>query len=170
MMGARRIVPWVLVVLCVLCAIAPAPRAGDVPTGAAAVAAVEDLEHQRQHAMVAVDEETLRDVFADDMTYIHSTGLAQSRDDLLGMLRRGDIRYVAFHIESLTYRTYGATVVGTGTQAIDLTSSNKPFTSRSRFTVVYAPVRGAYRLVAYQSTSLPDLVMQQDTSGDRKAP
>jgi Domain of unknown function (DUF4440) len=167
MKGTRRIVPLVLLVLGM---IAPAARAGDIPTGAKAVAAVEDLEHQRQHAMVSVDEETLKDIFAEDMTYIHSTGLAQSRDDLLGMLRRGDIKYVAFHIESLTYRAYGTTVVGTGTQAIDLTSSNKPFTSRSRFTVVYAPVRGAYRLVAYQSTSMPDIVMQQDTGGDRKSP
>ena len=139
------------------------------PAGDAAVAAVEELEHARQHAMVSIDVESLREIFSDDLTYVHSTGLAQSRDDLLGMLTRGDIRYVSFRIESVSYRTYGGTVVGMGVQSIDLTSSGKPFTSRSRYTVVYAPVAGSLRLVSYQATTMPEIVMQE-RAGDRKSP
>lgn len=156
-------------VLLALFAAAPPARTADAPSGDAAIAAVEELEHERQHAMVSVDEAQLSRIFADDMTYIHSTGLAQSRDDLMGMLARGDIQYVAFRVESVSYRAYGSTVVGTGVQAIDLTSSGKPFVSRSRFTVVYAPVRGVHRLVSYQSTTMPEIVLQE-TGGERKAP
>ncbi|MDH4035900.1 MAG: nuclear transport factor 2 family protein [Candidatus Krumholzibacteria bacterium] len=147
---------------------APAARA-DAPSGKAAIAAVEELEHARQHAMVSVDAEVLSGIFADDMTYIHSTGLAQTRDDLMEMLSRGDIQYVAFKVESVSYHVYGATVVGTGVQAIELTSSGKAFISRSRYVVVYVPVQGQHRLVSYQSTTMPEIVMQE-TVGDRKAP
>lgn len=141
----------------------------ELPSGDAAIAAVEELEHARQHAMVSVDIETLAGIFADDLTYVHSTGLSQSKDELLGMLTRGDIRYVAFRVESVNYRAYGDTVVGSGVQSIDLTSSGKSFTSRSRYTVVYAPVDGAHRLASYQSTTMPEIVLQE-TVGERKAP
>lgn len=158
----------ILLVGCVV-ALCAAVALAEVPSGDAAVAAVEELEHVRQHAMVSVDVETLARVLAEDFTYIHSTGLAQSRDDLVAMLTKGDIRYVAFRVESVAWRAYGATVVGTGVQTIELTSSDKPLTSRSRFTVVYAPVRGEHRMVSYQSTPMPDVVLQE-TVGDRKAP
>jgi hypothetical protein len=159
------------VVLLALCLAVPCAGAAwaDAPSGNAAIAAVEELEHSRQHATVSVDEGALSAILADDMVYIHSTGLAQSKGDFLGMLSRGDIRYVAFRVESVSYRVYGSTVVGTGVQAIDLVSSGKPFVSRSRYVVVYVPVQGAYQLVSYQSTSMPEIVMQE-TVGDRKAP
>lgn len=147
----------------------PAMARADAPAGDAAVAVVEELEHARQHAMVAVDIEALAGIVADDFTYIHSTGLAQTRDELFAMLTRGDVRYVAFRVESVSYRAYGAVVVGTGVQSIDLTSSEKPLTSRSRYMVVYAPVGGSHRLLSYQATAMPEIV-RQETGGDRKAP
>jgi hypothetical protein len=139
------------------------------PKPDAAVAAVEDLEHARQHAMVSVDIDVLDEILSEDLTYIHSTGLAQSKDDLLGMLAKGDIRYVSFRMEAVTYRSYNGAVVGSGVQSIDLTSSGKPFTSRSRYTVVYVPVKGSLRMVSYQATTMPEIVMQEKVS-DRKSP
>jgi hypothetical protein len=158
-------------VLSIVCMVAcgAAVALADAPSGKAAIAAVEELEHARQHAMVSVDAETLSRIFADDMQYVHSTGLAQSKEELTAMLVRGDIRYVAFRVESVSYRVYGSTVVGSGVQAIDLVSSGKPFVSRSRYVVVYVPVQGTHQLVSYQSTSMPEIVMQE-TVGDRKAP
>lgn len=146
-----------------------APGFAAAPAGDAAVVAVEDLEHARHHAMVSVDVEALTRILADDIAYVHSTGLAQTRDELVGMLMRGDIQYVSFKVETIAYRSYGATVVGTGVQSIELTNAGKPFTSRSRYTVVYAPVDGVHRMVAYQSTAMPEIVLQEKV-GDGKAP
>ncbi len=133
----------------------------DAPATSSAIDQVAALEATRQQAMVAADVDRLAELLAPDMTYVHSTGLMQSRDDLLGVLKRGEIRYKAFKIESVSYRAYGSTVVGTGVQTLDLEASGKPLTSRSRFTVVYAPVDGRLQLIAYQSTSMPQLVMQE---------
>ncbi|HEX5133509.1 MAG TPA: nuclear transport factor 2 family protein [Candidatus Krumholzibacteria bacterium] len=137
------------------------------PVGDEAVAAVERMENERRAAMVAVDVHALARIFDADATYVHSTGLMQSRDDVFGMLTRGDIRYVGFEVESVAYRAYGSTVLGTGVQKIDLASSGKSLTSRSRFTVVYAVSRGELHLVSYQSTSMPEVV-KQETVGDGK--
>ena len=125
------------------------------------VAHVDSLEAARRTAMVAGDVKTLADLIAADATYVHSTGLIQRRDELFSMLERGDIRYVSFTVDVVEYRTYGDTVIGTGVQNIELTSAGKPFTSRSRYTVVYAPTGGDFRMVAYQSTSLPEIVTHE---------
>lgn len=143
-------------------ALAAPVRAGEAPDpGSGSVAEVAKLENARRAAMISADPTALESVFAADCTYIHSNGISQSRSDLLGMLARGEIRYRSFTVEAVEYRAYGATVVGTGMQTIELTNAGKPFTSRSRYTVVYAPVAEGLRLVAYQSTSLPELVMQE---------
>jgi hypothetical protein len=157
---------FVLATVCItpLASIATAENA---PAGDAAVAAVERLEHVRRDAMVAVDVDALARIFDAGATYVHSTGLVQSRDDVLGMLTRGDIRYVAFEVESVAYRGYGSTVVGSGVQRIELTSSGKPFKSYSRYTVVYAVVHGSHKLVAYQSTPMPQIVKQESVDGTR---
>lgn len=130
------------------------------------VSTVKQREAERQRAMVSVDLKALDDLFAADAIYIHSNGIAQSKADVIGMLTRGDIRYVSFDVKEATYRVYGETVVVNGAQTISLTSSGRAFTSNSRFTVVYATVDGKPRVVAYQATSLPDIVMQETPKGE----
>ncbi len=131
-----------------------------------AVQAVVRLEEARRQAMVAGDIEAMTRLLAPDATYVHSTGLEQSRDDLLGVMRRGEIRYRSFDVESASYRTYGSTVVGTGVQTLDVEASGKSQTFRSRYTVVYVPIEGELRLVAYQSTALPMIVMEKKISDE----
>jgi len=143
-------------------ALAAPVRAAETPNPeSASVAEVAKLEDTRRAAMISADPVALEAVFAADCTYIHSNGISQSRADLLGMLARGEIRYRAFTVDAVQYRAYGATVVVTGMQTIELTNSGQPFNSRSRYTVVYAPAAEGFRVVAYQSTPLPELVMQE---------
>jgi hypothetical protein len=132
-------------------------RAQGPPAPDSTVVMVAKLEEARRGAMVAADLEALARLIDPDATYVHSNGLFQKRDQLLAMLARAEIRYVGFTVDSEEYRRYGSTVVGTGLQTIELTSSGNPFTSHSRFTVVYSTDGGPPRLVAYQSTPLPDV-------------
>jgi Domain of unknown function (DUF4440) len=145
-----------------LASLSSLPAAAETPNpGSPALAEVGKLEDARRAAMISADPVALENVFAADCTYIHSNGISQSRADLLGMLARGEIRYRAFTVEAVQYRAYGSTVVVTGMQTIELTNSGKPFTSRSRYTVVYAPAAGRLQVVAYQATPLPEVVMQE---------
>jgi len=125
------------------------------------VARVTSLESGRRAAMVAGDVKTLGELMATDATYVHSTGLIQTRDELFAMLTRGETRYVGFTVDAVEYRSYGETVIATGVQSIDLASAGKPLMSRSRYTVVYAPVGGELKMVAYQSTPLTGIVTRE---------
>lgn len=130
------------------------------------VLAVKHRESERQTAMIRADVPALEDLFAEDCTYIHSNGLTQTRAGLITMLTKRELRYLNFDVEEAEYREYGGTVVCTGMQSISLTSSGKPFPSNSRYTIVYATIAGRPRVVAYQSTLLPEIVKQekQDTT------
>jgi hypothetical protein len=152
----------ILVTLWAALAIAPAQAA----TKEELVAAVVQREAQRQRAMIDVDLVAIDDLFAADATYIHSNGLAQTKAGVVAMLEKKELRYVSFDVKEATYRVYGETVVCTGAQSIQLTSSGRPFTSNSRYTVVYAMMDGKPRVVAYQSTLLPEIVKQETTQGE----
>jgi hypothetical protein len=130
------------------------------------VETVKAREAERQRAMVAVDLKALDDIFAADATYIHSNGLAQTKAGVIAMLTKKELRYLSFDIKEANYRPYGDTVVCTGMQVISLTSSGTPFTSNSRYTIVYATVDGKPRVVAYQSTLMPEIVKQETTKGE----
>jgi hypothetical protein len=136
--------------------------AGQAPPAAQEpVSRVAGLEDARRAAMVAGDVKALERLIDERATYVHSNGLIQSRDELFSMLSRGDIRYVSFAVEAVQYRAYGSTVVGTGVQIVRLASGGNPFTSRSRFTVVYVDEDGEPRMAAYQSTALPEVVREE---------
>ena len=150
---------WIIGFLAVVCAVSstvPAPAAPDE-----LVAAVMRREAERQRAMVEVDVPALEDIFAEDATYVHSNGLFQTKAGVLAMLTKKELRYVSFDIKESSYRRYGNTVVCTGVQSIQLTSSGRPFTSNSRYTLVWAEIDGKPRVVSYQSTLLPEIVKQE---------
>jgi len=134
-----------------------------VPTAAPivdALAQVVGLEQQRRAAMVRGDTHTLSGIMAEDATYVHSTGIMQTRDELFRLLENKTIRYLKFDVEKTSYRVYGNTIVGTGVQRIEVLSGGKTLVLRSRYTVVYTMRDGTEKMVAYQSTSMPEMVTQ----------
>jgi uncharacterized protein (TIGR02246 family) len=115
------------------------------------------LEATRRQAMVAADTKVLAGIFADDATYAHSNGLTQTRDELLRTLERGEIRYASFTVEDVRYRAYDGVIVGTGIQRIEVRADGRSLKLRSRYTVVYAGAGEAWKLIAYQSTPMPEM-------------
>ncbi len=132
---------------------APAPVAGR-PDPLALVVALED---KRRKAMVAADVKTLTGLIAPDATYVHSTGIMQTREELLRLLANKTIVYKSFDMEKTAYRVYGTTIVGTGVQRITVMAGGKTREIHSRYTVTYAERDGVETLIAYQSTPLPEM-------------
>lgn len=122
---------------------------------------LEALETRRLEAMRAADVKALTEIMAEDMTYAHSTGLVQTRDQLLELLRSNVVRYLSFDTHEIAWRLYDGVAVATGRQTISLESEGRPITARNRFIVVYARVGDDWRCVAYQSTALPEMKTQE---------
>src|SRR4030095_6223936 len=58
-----------------------------------ALAQVVALEDKRRKAMVAGDVKPLSTIIAPDATYVHSTGIMQTRDEFLRLLANKTIQY-----------------------------------------------------------------------------
>lgn len=117
---------------------------------------VRKLETARRQAMIDADGAALELLLATGCTYTHSTGVVQTRGEVVAMLASKKVRYVSFTTPSETYHTFGDhVVVITGTQTIALEVDDKPVSTTNRFTVVWVEVDGSWTCAAYQSTRVP---------------
>lgn len=113
------------------------------------------VERRRQRAMIEGDAATLDALLADDLTYTHSTGVVQSKSDLIAVIDSGKTRYRSIESPQLRVRVYDASAIVTGAVDMELATNGKPLFARSRFTALYVLRGGIWRLAAYQSTNRP---------------
>lgn len=130
--------------------------AGCVSFGPDAGRAVEDIEDRRFAAMVAADTNALAPLLGDDLTYIHSSGQRETKSEFLETVRSGAIRYRRIEPSQRATRRYGSVVIVTGIARVSIESGGQDRVLSLRHTSVYAKRRGAWQLVSWQSTRLPD--------------
>jgi len=145
----------------ILLVLPAAVRAQASDTTNTIAATVEALDWKRQAAMITFDRTTLDRLLDAHLTYTHSIGLVQTRQQLYDMLAAGNVSYESFTNDKVRWRVYPGLVVGTGNQIIGLTIDGNAATSHTRFTIVWRRVDAAWKCVAYQSTPVPDLKEQQ---------
>lgn len=126
----------------------PVPEAsGDV------VLAAEDA---RFAAMVAADPAAMRRWFADDLVYVHSTGMVEDRDQLIASIVGGRLQYLALEPSSrkVVFQGPDAAFVH-GAARIKVLAGDKALDFPARYLAVYGLQDGAWRLRAWQSLRLP---------------
>ncbi|HEX2091485.1 MAG TPA: nuclear transport factor 2 family protein [Longimicrobiaceae bacterium] len=117
---------------------------------------VRSLEEQRFAAMVRGDTAGVGRILADDLTYTHSTGVVESRDQFLAGIAAGMFRYEAIEPEEVRVRAYGTAAVVTGRARMRVRTPAGAQAFRIRYTDVYALREGRWRMVAWQSTRIPE--------------
>ena len=110
------------------------------------------LEKRRIEAMTNQDAEDLDEILADDLIYTHSSGRTETKAEFITNATSGAIRYRALSQEDVTVRRFGDTAIVTG----HVESSNGEKKFPVRFIDVYVKQGGAWRMIAWQSTKLPD--------------
>lgn len=107
------------------------------------------------------DAATLSTMLTDNYTYTHaSTGEADSRDAWLDIFRPESPRfrtYRAYEVADVSVRLFPGTAVvaGRGHQEI-IRATGEVIDLNTSFTCVWVQQEGAWRLVAWQATRLPD--------------
>jgi len=124
-------------------------------------ATVEALDWKRQAALINFDRATLDRLLDEHLTYTHSIGLVQTRQQLYDMLAAGNVSYESFTNDKVRWRVFPNVVVGTGNQTISLAVDDQPVTSHNRFTIVWRRSGESWKCIAYQSTPVPNLKEQQ---------
>ncbi len=118
-----------------------------------AAAEILALEARRFRAMAEVDVPTLEKILADDMTYSHSTGLVQTKPELIKSLQSGEMKYESIISHDPKVRLYGTTAVVTGRATVILGSGGEPGIEL-RYLDVYVKQSAGWRMVAWQSARL----------------
>lgn len=115
-----------------------------------------ELDRRRMLAMAEKDIATLSTILSDDLIYTHSSARMDTKASLIGNMESGSTVYTSVVPEDVVAQDLGDAVVLTGVARISVLSGGKPNTFSVRFTDVYANQAGAWRMVTWQSTKLPE--------------
>ena len=113
------------------------------------------VDEQRVQAMIRSDVQGLAKLLSDSLSYGHSDGRVQSKQQLLSALASNRIQYLSYRYSERNVLMLGDARGLTGTAAIRVSSQGAPLEFSIRFLAVYVQEDGAWRLAAYQSTQTP---------------
>ena len=118
--------------------------------------AVTEAERALYRAMIAQDFATLDALLAEDVVYIHSTAVAETKEGYLRGVRDGLYDYAAIASSDVTLRHHGDVAIQTGTVRMDVGARGTPPTPTTLlFTLVWKREQLGWRLWQRQATRVP---------------
>lgn len=105
--------------------------------------------------LTASDAAALADIFSDDVTYIHSTSIAETKEENLAGQRNGVHRHGAITPLNTRTRIFGNVAVTRGMIDMVDTAHGAPYTIRLQETLVWIKEGDTWRLLVRQATKLP---------------
>jgi ketosteroid isomerase-like protein len=119
------------------------------------VQAVLAAEDRRYRAMQDADLATLDELCADALSYAHSSGVRDTKDEYLGKIRSGYYVYRRIDHPVERVEVMGDTAIVVGRMAADIEVQGRPKTIDNLALAVWTRSQGDWRLLAYAPTSLP---------------
>lgn len=113
-----------------------------------------DLEARRTSALIRSDLDGMAVLLADDLRYVHSTGVVQDRQAYLAYLGSG-IRFLEVSLSDVNATEVGAhAVLLTGRLALQFirAGADQPSTARTVVTLLWRRQGAAWQLALLQST------------------
>ena len=114
------------------------------------------LDKERMQAMVDRDAAKLKNMICKDLIYTHSSARLDTKESLIGNMESGATVYKACTPSDVEALDLGDSVVLTGRADITVKAHGHPNFFSVRFTDVWQNQDGTWRMVAWQSTKLPD--------------
>ncbi len=114
------------------------------------------LEDKRYAAMAALDEAALAECFGDDLIYVHSSGLVDTKASYIAAIMGAKFRYKKCDRFEEKVRIYGDTALVTGRAVFEVDIEGAPKTLRLRFLNVWNKGPAGWKFVGWQSCPLRD--------------
>lgn len=113
------------------------------------------FEDKRYAAMIAKDEKALAELFADDLIYVHSSGLVDTKASYIAAIRSGKFDYRKCERFEEKVRVYGDTALVTGRAVFEAVVEGTAKTLRLRYLNVWTRTAAGWKFVGWQSCPLP---------------
>jgi ketosteroid isomerase-like protein len=113
-------------------------------------------DDRRFEAMRKQDWGALDASLADDLVYVHSTARVESKAEHIANLRAGKPHYRGIAPRDRTARVRGEVGIVNGVSEMHVESAGKEQRFTVRYLAVYSRAGGAWRMMAWQSTRVPD--------------
>jgi ketosteroid isomerase-like protein len=113
-------------------------------------------DDRRFDAMRKGDWAALDAVLADDLTYVHSTARLETKAEHLGNLKAGKPRYQGIVPRDRQARVRGHVGIVNGVSEMHVENAGKEQRFTVRYLAVYAKAGDNWRMIAWQSTRVPD--------------
>lgn len=110
------------------------------------------LEKSRFAALVSGDLQTLETMLDDQVAYTHTNGIFDTKASLLGSIRSGVRKYLAFDCVTLTGTAFGTTFVLNGRSAIRYEARGNVVSAEIAHTSVWRADGATARLIAWHSS------------------
>lgn len=114
-------------------------------------------EQRRFDATTRRDTVFLRSLLADDMLYIHSNAMVETKAQHLAAISSGKLNYQHLSRETPTVRRHGKIALVFGPVKAKGVNQGAPFDINLLVTSVYRKQKGTWLLVNWQSTRAPNL-------------
>jgi hypothetical protein len=113
-------------------------------------------DDRRFEAMRKQDWPSLEDSLADDLTYVHSTARLESKAEHVGNLKAGKPFYRGIAPRDRKARVHGGVGIVNGVSEMHVENAGKEQRFTVRYLAVYAKAGTTWRMIAWQSTRVPD--------------
>lgn len=110
------------------------------------------LDRDFLRALVSREFNSLEQILADDFILIDLSGMVVAKEEFLGSLRLGDLKFETIHAEEISLRVYGPAALVRGLTTMKGSFKSAPFAFNSRYTHTYVEQEGRWRMVAAQGT------------------
>lgn len=128
-----------------------------VPFSVTAQKSVAQSESMRFSAQISQDTTALHRLLSDNLIYIHSNALVETKPDFIRSVGGGGIRYLAMSsVSPAEIRQWGKTAVAVGIVNVRGLYQGVAFDMRLRYTSVYRKHKGIWQLSSWQSTRVPE--------------
>jgi hypothetical protein len=113
-------------------------------------------DDRRFQAMVKQDWATLDTALGDDLVYVHSSARVESKAEHLANLKAGKPYYRGASPRERKARVRGDVGIVNGVSEMHVENAGKEQRFTIRYLAVYASTGQAWRMMAWQSTRVPD--------------
>ena len=113
-------------------------------------------DDRRFDAMRKGDWTALDAALADDLTYVHSTARLESKAEHIGNLKAGKPHYRGIAPRERKARVQGNIGIVNGVSEMHVERDGKEQRFTVRYLAVYAKAGDVWRMIAWQSTKVPD--------------